>query len=90
MKADFTCITGSDGFTSIFPNTQEAEREYNHIFAETGGIRLAPWEFDKFRENARSAGYSVRKQSSIDAQMSAEELAGLLGNENETLKSSRT
>jgi hypothetical protein len=32
MKADFSYMTGSDGFTSILPDTPEAEREYNRIF----------------------------------------------------------
>jgi hypothetical protein len=31
MKADFSYMTGSDGFTSILPDTPEAEREYNRI-----------------------------------------------------------
>ncbi len=79
MKADFSYITGSDDFTSVLPNTPEAEREYNRIFAETGGVRLAPSEFDEFRQNARAAGYSVRKQE--PTKMSAEDLASLLESE---------
>lgn len=86
MKADFSYTTGNDGFTNIFPNTPEAEREYNRIFAVTGGMRLAPWEFDRFQKDARSAGYSVRKQKPTDKQMSAEDLASLLEHENESIK----
>ncbi len=29
----FHLYDGSDGFTSVFPDTPEAEREYNRIFA---------------------------------------------------------
>lgn len=60
MKADFSYITGTDGFTSIAPNTNQAELEYNRLFAETGGIRLMPHEFSAFKTAARKAGYSVR------------------------------
>jgi hypothetical protein len=78
MKADFSYRTGSDDFTSVYPNTPEAEREYNRIFAETGAMRLAPFEFDKFRQNARAAGYSVQKQKTTKTEISAENLASLL------------
>lgn len=78
MKSDFTYMTGSDGFTSVFPDTSEAEHEYNHIFAETGGVRLTSWQFDSFRQNARAAGYSVRKHKPANAGMSSEKLARLL------------
>ncbi|GGG87092.1 hypothetical protein [Edaphobacter dinghuensis] len=84
MQADFSYMTGSNGFTSVFPNTPEAEREYNRIFAETGGVRLAPWEFDTFRQNARAAGYSVRKCK--PACMSSEKLASLLEGESKSSK----
>lgn len=82
MKADFSYMTGSDGFTSVYPNTPEAEREYNRIFAETGGLRLTPWEFDTFRQNARAAGYSVREQMIAKTEISADDLARLLESEN--------
>jgi hypothetical protein len=85
MKVDFSYMAGSDGFTSICPNTADAEREYNRIFAETIGLRLAPWELDKFRQNARAAGYSARKHKPTDALMSLEELAGLLEHQNESI-----
>lgn len=78
MKSDFTYMTGGDGFTSVFPDTPEAEREYNRIFAETGGVRLTPWEFETFRQNALAAGYSVRKHEPANANMSIEKLASLL------------
>jgi len=84
MKADFSYITGSDGFTSILPDTPRAEREYNRIFAETGSLRLTPWEFHEFRQNARAAGYSVRKLTPNNAEISVEELAGLLEQENQS------
>jgi hypothetical protein len=85
MKADFSYMTGSDGFTCILPNTPEAEREYNRIFAETEVLRLAPWEFDNFRQNARAAGYSVRKHKSTNTEISVEEHASLLEHENESI-----
>jgi hypothetical protein len=88
MKADFSYMTGSDGFTLIFPNTTEAEREYNRIFAETGGVRLAPFEFDQFRQNARAAGYSVRKHKHTNAGLSIAELASLLEPENTSTEAS--
>lgn len=78
MKTDFSYTTGDDGLVSILPNTPEAEREYNRIFAESGSMRLMPWEFDAFRKKARSAGYSVRKQEPANARISAEDLARLL------------
>ena len=81
MKADFSYRTGSDGFTSVYPDTPEAEREYNRIFAETGAMRLTPWEFDEFRQNARAAGYSVRIQTTPKTEISAEDLARLLESE---------
>jgi hypothetical protein len=84
MKPDFTYMTGSDGFTSVFPDTPKAEHEYNRIFAETGGVRLAPWEFDTFRHNVRAAGYSVRKHKPANAGMSSKHLAGLLEGESES------
>jgi hypothetical protein len=58
--ADFSYITGTDGFTSIMPNTPEAEREYNRIMV-AGAVRLLPYEFAAFKAQARKAGYSVRK-----------------------------
>ena len=79
MKADFSYTTGSDGFTSVYPDTPQAEREYNRIFAETGGVRLSPWEFDTFRQNAIGAGYSVKRQEASITEISAEALARLLG-----------
>lgn len=84
MKVDFSYVTGSDGFTSILPDTPEAEREYNRIFAETGGLRLTPWEFRDFRQNARAAGYSLRKQTPNNAEISVEELSGLMGHESQS------
>lgn len=86
MKSDFTYMTGSDGFTSVFPNTPEAEGEYNRIFAETGAVRLAPWEFDTFRQNARAAGYSVQKHKLPNSGMSSKKLVGLLESENESTR----
>lgn len=86
MKSDFTYMTGSDGFTSVFPDTPEAEREYNRIFAETGGVRLAHWEFDTFRQNAHAAGYSVQKHKLPNAGKSSKKLAGLLESENESTR----
>jgi hypothetical protein len=66
MTADFSYITGKDGFTSVMPNTSQAEVQYNTIFAD-GGYRLMPHEFKAFRSQARQAGYSVRKaESKID------------------------
>lgn len=68
MIADFSYITGNDGFTSIMPNTSQAEVQYNTIFAG-GGFRLTPHEFKVFRSQARAAGYSVRKSDSkVDMQ----------------------
>ncbi|WP_263356579.1 hypothetical protein [Acidicapsa ligni] len=84
MKADFSYMTGSDGFTSILPDTPEAEREYNRIFAETGSLRLTPLEFHEFRQKARAAGYSVRKLTPNNAEISVGELAGLLEQENQS------
>jgi len=81
MKADFSYITWSDGFTSILPDTPEAEREYNRIFAETGSLRLTPWEFHDFQQKARAAGYSVRKHTPNNAEISVQELAELLEHE---------
>lgn len=86
MKSDFTYMTGSDGFTSVFPDTPDAEREYNRIFAETGAVRLAPWEFDTFRQNARAAGYSVQKHKLPNSGMSSKKLVGLLESENESTR----
>lgn len=63
MQADFSYITGKDGFTSVIPNTAQAEAEYNRMFAETGTMRLMPHEFAAFRSAARKAGYSVRVAS---------------------------
>lgn len=83
MKADFSHMTGIDGFTSIFPDTPDAEREYNRIFAGTGGLRLTPSEFHDFRQSARAAGYSVREHTPNDAGISVEELADLLDHKNE-------
>lgn len=86
MKPDFTYMTGSDGFTSVFPDTPEAEREYNCIFAENGGVRLTPWEFNAFRQNARAAGYSVREHKPANAGMSNDKLARLLESDNESTR----
>jgi hypothetical protein len=58
--ADFSYITGSDGFTSVMPNTIDAEREYNRIMIG-GAFRLMPHEFAAFKSDARAAGYTVRK-----------------------------
>jgi hypothetical protein len=85
MKADFSYMTGSDGFTSILPYTSEAELEYNRIFAEPGRSRLTPWEFDEFRKNARAAGYSVRKHKPVNAEISVEELASLMEHESPSI-----
>ena len=60
MRVDFLYIAGKDGFTSIIPNSAQAEAEYNRMFAETGAMRLLPHEFAAFRSAARKAGYSVR------------------------------
>ena len=79
MKADFSYTTGSDGFTSVYPDTPQAEREYNRIFAETGGVRLSPWEFDTFRQNAIGADYSVKEHEASVSETSTEGLARLLG-----------
>jgi hypothetical protein len=88
MKADFSYMTGSDGFTSVFPDTPKAEREYNRIFAETGGLRLTPWEFDSFQQNARAAGCSVRQHKPTNTEIGVEELASLLERENESTDAS--
>lgn len=51
MQADSNYMTASDGFTSVFPNTPEAEREYNrHLCrdrrraAAAMEVRLVPAE----------------------------------------------
>lgn len=78
MTPDFSYTQCADGFIAIAPNTPQAEREYNRMFAETGGMRLMPHEFKGFQVAARKAGYSVRKEVPSKLVITDEMLAELM------------
>lgn len=59
MTPDFSYITAADGFTSIIPNTRDAEASYNQMFGR-GAYRLMPNELAAFKTQAKAAGYTVR------------------------------
>jgi hypothetical protein len=58
--ADFTYTTSPDGYTAIIPNTPDAVSTYNTIYKD-GVYRLDSRELKAFQDQARRAGYTVRK-----------------------------